>query len=357
MFKRLIKRKEIPGPIDVKGDIISFLQANRKFFIDFELKSINKAVEDTEKEFDLGYRILDLKLKEVFENSSKLIIIPPKYEFWSYLFLSIKFAKLGYRVSFLYYGWAKDIISRLQQYTNYLDYSNFKFEDIDNFEVDLNENPYVINFSDTYKGIKTTVPTFSTVYITKEADLDLATEYIVNHAFSFAGLKKSNLKRVIVETEISESFINKLKSKLALGNQFNKTLIKSEQTSKQFQEIVSEAISDGAEILIGDGIISPDKTLENVVLLNVTPDMQVYQKKFYGPLLAIVDKGEFELEKLFRQQPSNGIVIFCSEGEHNILALPEKYIYASRYIPANSTDDKVLSDHPSLEYLLKFLKN
>ena len=354
-LNRKKKKEESLGLVEIQGDIIQFLRKNENYFAEYELKSIHKTKEETKSEFYLGSKILELKLKEVFENSSKVILIPPKYEFWTYIFLAIKFVKLGYKVEFLYYPWAKEIVALLEKYSNYLEYANLKFSEVENFEVNLNENPYVINFSDTLKGIRTTVPTFSTAYITANCDLDLAIEYIINHAFSFAGLKKSNLKRVIVDNEILTIFISKLAKKLDLGNLINDTKITSAQTSRQFQEIVSEAISDGAEVLNGSGIIHPDEDLHNVVLINVRPDMQVFQKKFFGPLLAITAKGENSLVKLFKQQPSRGIVVFTSKDKISELNLPSEYIYAIRNAEEMSENAKVLNDHPSLEYLLRFL--
>lgn len=352
--KKIITKKE-PELIDIKGDIVTFLRKNEAYFADFEFKSIHKSKESTKQEFVLGNKILGLNLKEVFESQSKIILIPPKYEFWTYIFLAIKFVKLGYKVSFLYYSWAEKIVKTLENYSNYLEYAHLKFENVDEFNVDVKENPYVINFSDTLKGIKTTVPTFSTAYIMHSADLDAACEYIVNHAFSFAGLKKSNLKRVIVDDGVADQLVSKIERKLDLGNKFNDTKITSAKTSIQFQQIVSEAISDGAEVLQGDGIINPEEALQNVVLFHVRPDMQVFQKKFFGPLLAIVSKKDYSLEKLFKQQPSKGIVIFGEEKDLKDLSLPQNQVYAIHDSRELNDNSKVLYDHPSLEYLLRFL--
>lgn len=351
--KKQVKEKPLTN---IKGDLIEFLRGNQEKFIQDEFNSIHKPENETREEFYLGYKILALDLKEVFEESSSIILIPPKYEFWTYLFLSIKLVQLGYKVNLIYHSWARKIIAEFQEHANYLEYANLKFENIDEITIDLSVNPYVINFSDTFKGIRTTVPTFSTAYIHKTGDLDYAIEYAVNHAFSFAGLKKSNLKRIIVDNEIYEDFVRKIKSKLTLGYAMGDSIIKSKQTGTQFQEIVSAAISDGAEILTGDGIIYSNELPKNVVLANVSSDMQVYQKKFYGPLLAIVNRKDFPLEKLLKSQPSKGIVTFLGTNiSPTELQLPNSYVYAFRSMHKDSKNWEVFSNHPSLEYLLTYL--
>lgn len=355
MIGNLFRKKEdkpSPNkPIKFEGDLLAFLKANKDFFKEYESKHLGKPQEDIESEFKLGQDILNLKINCIFEKLSRIIIILPRYEFWTYIYLSIKFLKLGYKVTILYHKWTEEIVAEMQKYTNFLDYANLEFALLDNYSINLEEKPYVINFTDTYKGIKNTVPAFSTAYISENADLDYAIEYIVTHAFSFGGLKKSNLKRVIIEENLYEEFVKKIQSKVFLGHTINKTLIRSKQTSEQFREIVSVAISEGAEVLFGDASISPDKHISNVILANVTLDMQVFQKKFYGPLLSLMNKKDIPIEKILKQQPSRGIVIFGNEKNQ----LPPNFIYAYRTSNMQNNLDQFLEDNPTLEYLIKYI--
>jgi len=356
-FRGKGKKVEVQIVPAIHKDLIGYLKANKKYFVRFESKILSKSSEEVEKEFDLGFRILNLDFKEDFKDKKTIIFIPQKYELWPHLFLGIKLVKIGYNVHFLYFGWAKKIIKLISSRTNYVDYQNLKFSDIDDYHIDDIKDSFFINMSESFDGIKTTVPSFSTVYLKKGCDLDYATAFIVDHAFSFAGLKKSSIKRVILDKGLESEFLRKIQLKLNFGKTQNSSLIKSSRTMDEIREIVSEAISDGAELHAGDAIINSEELPKNILLSDVRPEMRIFQKKFFGPVLLVtsISKANSSLSQVLNMQPSNGIVVFVKNSGEKIVNLPDKFEYAYRTANKDMNLD-LLHDHPSLEYLLNQLK-
>lgn len=339
----------------VEQDLLCYIKSQRHELCALESKLLYKSLEDIESEYALGLEILDYDLNEFFDKKTPLVIIPPKYEFWVYFMLALKFVLIGYPVRFLYFGWSEKIVKKIENKKTHIQYKNLEFFDVEKYELDLNAQTIIFNFSESFSGIKTNVPSFSTAIVTQDSDIDFSLAYILNHAFSFAGLKKSNLKRIIIDKEIEKVFLEKLLKRIELGNGLNNSFVKSGKTVAEIQELMSEAISDGAEVIWGDGLITPDELPKNIVISGVTPSMRIFQKKIYGPILTITstDFHNDKLDKVLSMQPSRGVVVL---GEIAESSLPEDYYYAFRNSAELSTKDMLLHNHPSLEYLFKKLE-
>lgn len=367
MLKRLINKfspkKEDELKIElseaIEGDIVQFIRRKPYFFADLESKLLQKPAEEVRNEIHIGLKILDLKLPLTFSNSEDIILIPPKYEFWVYFFLAIKLVWSGKKVTLLFYKWSTKIIELIIPATKYLSYQNLKFLNIDEFNFNPAEKIQIINFSESFRGIKSTIPSFSTAYVTKNADLDYAAAYITEHAFTFAGLKKSNLKRILIDSEIFDNFSKKLARRLSNDSLTNGSTLRSKKLTEEIHQLISEAISDGADLLHGDGILENNEQPVNVILSRVQPDMRIYQKKFFGPvlLLTCVEHNTEEFNKSIKVQPSKGIVVFDNDkGDLQTLNLPKDFIYAKRSVKNKAEEIDVLEEHPSIEYFLQNLK-
>lgn len=354
IIQRFIRKRQLVE-VDTRNvrekDLIRYLKSKKRELIALEVDLISKSENEIDKEFTLGLRILDYNLPEFFDKKTPIIIIPPKYEFWVHFFFALKLVLIGYPVNFLYFGWAKKIIHKIEKKKTHLQYKNLNFYDVEKFEFGLNEQTIIFNFSESFSGVKSNVPSFSTAIVTKQADIDFALAYILNHAYSFAGLKKSNLKRIIVDKAIEKQFLEKLLKKIQLGYELNSSYLRSERLADEIRELVSEAVSDGAELIWGDAEIRPDNLPQNIVLTKVHPEMRIFQKKFYGPLLieTSTDMNKKSLEYILSRQPSLGVVVFGEESfKEN---LPKNYIYAFRNPNEMQSMDVLLHEHPSLEYL------
>ena len=126
-----------------------------------------------------------------------------------------------------------------------------------------------------------------------DANVDAAVKGVINGAYLNAGQVCMGVKRIIVQEGIYEEFKSKLveeTSKIKMGNPMDKstqlgTLI-SEKAAMQVEETVNNAVSAGAEILVGgkrDGAF-----YEATVIDKVTSDMDLVVNETFGPVAPLI---------------------------------------------------------------------
>ena len=133
----------------------------------------------------------------------------------------------------------------------------------------------------------------SPLLILRDADL----EYAVNTAsfgiFNHQGQVCMASSRVIVETPIYEEFCTKLADKAAslkVGNPKDPDtiigpLIRSQQCEFINQQI-QQATDKGARVLTGGSHEGP--FYQPTVIVDVTPDMQIYDEESFGPVVCVI---------------------------------------------------------------------
>ena len=127
----------------------------------------------------------------------------------------------------------------------------------------------------------------------EDADLEYAVDAAVFSRFTHQGQICMSANRVLVHQDVfedfAELFVDKVKS-LPVGNpRDDDTVLGPLITAKQAQnlnDVVDQAIADGARpILRGEvngGLFDP------VVLLDVTPNMDVAQRELFGPVVSLI---------------------------------------------------------------------
>jgi aldehyde dehydrogenase (NAD+) len=133
----------------------------------------------------------------------------------------------------------------------------------------------------------------SAFIVLEDADLEYAVDAAVFSRFTHQGQICMSANRVLVHQDVfedfAELFVDKVKS-LPVGNpRDDDTVLGPLITAKQAQnlnDVVDQAIADGARpILRGEvngGLFDP------VVLLDVTPDMDVAQRELFGPVVSLI---------------------------------------------------------------------
>ena len=133
----------------------------------------------------------------------------------------------------------------------------------------------------------------SAFIVLEDADLEYAVDAAVFSRFTHQGQICMSANRVLVHQDVfedfAELFVAKVKS-LPVGNpRDDDTVLGPLITAKQAQnlnDVVDQAITDGARpILRGEvngGLFDP------VVLLDVTPDMDVAQRELFGPVVSLI---------------------------------------------------------------------
>lgn len=340
-------------------DFIENIRENPRRFAKLEHKLTHKPTGEILREIYLGLKIINVKFKEIFHQRS-IAVIPPKYEFWTYLLLSVKFATLGYSTKFLYPNWSRPLIDQIKLNLKYLKYQNLSFVNVEDFKPETLEDARVLNFSESFKGVKNTIPSFSTAVVDKDCDLDYAIAYILVNTFSFAGMKKSNLKRIIIDKEIRADFERKINNRIEAIGRNNGAKIRSKQLKQQIHELVSEAVSEGADLLMGGDDFENDH-YRNIIVNDVTKDMRIFQKKFYGPvmLLSYCSFDNENLSQMIGQQPSKGIIVFTNNVRfvdlHQVSFI-DKVVVERPFIKSQPAYMNIIEHKPTLEILFRMME-
>jgi hypothetical protein len=357
------KTKKVESKLDLRGDILELILKDREYFASLESVATQKPISEVLQELNLGLKVHSSGLEKKFQilGHKSLIVIPPKYEFWTYFLIALNLAQLGYSTKFLFHNWSKSLVEVIKPNMNYLKYQNLSFDNLEDYDFLRTSSSKILNFSESVRGIPNTIPSFSTALICGSTDLDYVIAYIFKSTFSFAGLKKSSLKRIIVDENIKKEFFERMMNRLVAVDIKNASKIRSEKLRQQIHELVSDGISEGADLIMGSGEFDND-AYSNVILNEVDKDFRIYQKKFYGPVLqlAYTNFSDKELLKKFiQQQPSRGIVVFSDSNdliEKELDSLSGKFSFVSRPLPEENEFAPIIENHPSIEILLKFIE-
>ncbi len=128
--------------------------------------------------------------------------------------------------------------------------------------------------------------------VLKDADLDLAAKNIVDGAYSYSGQRCTAVKRVLVEEEVADILVEKLKelvTKLKVGNpkeDVNIVPLIDTEAADFVWELIDDAREQGAHLVTG-GV--RDKNLIYPTLFDkVTLNMRLAWEEPFGPVLPVI---------------------------------------------------------------------
>lgn len=130
--------------------------------------------------------------------------------------------------------------------------------------------------------------------VLKDADLDKTATEIAIGAFSFAGQRCTAIKRVLIENDIADIFIEKLKKiveeRYILGDPIDKNILLgpviNDQEANHIESLLNDAMDKCAKIITGGKING--RFIEATILDNVTENMNIAWEEQFGPLLPII---------------------------------------------------------------------
>lgn len=129
-----------------------------------------------------------------------------------------------------------------------------------------------------------------------DAFLHQAAREIVKGAFQYSGQRCTGIKYVLVMPNVREQLLPLIKDAMLemvkAGDPRSPETklvgpVISENAAKHIEDVVKEAISQGATLFIGGTRIKA--LIEPTILLGVKPTMQVIAKETFGPVLSFVD--------------------------------------------------------------------
>ena len=133
--------------------------------------------------------------------------------------------------------------------------------------------------------------------VTKNADLDKATDGVLRSAFGFGGQKCSANSRVYVEREVYEDFVGALKEKtehVKVGNPLEKDVylgpVINDAAVKTYEEAVDEAKRVGTVITGGERITEGDLGRGKFVkptVVEAPTDSRLFKDELFVPFVAV----------------------------------------------------------------------
>ncbi len=142
--------------------------------------------------------------------------------------------------------------------------------------------------------------------VLKDADLDYATDVLVNGAFFSTGQKCTACSRAIIERSIYEPLLEKLVAKtrkLKVGNGLEPGVdigpaVDAAQLATDLKYI-EIAKNEGAKLVCGGkrltgGIYDLGYFVEPTLFTGVTPEMRIAQEEVFGPVLGLMVADDFE---------------------------------------------------------------
>ena len=162
---------------------------------------------------------------------------------------------------------------------------------------------------DIYKHFTTDVPKpvicemggKNPTIVTKNADLDKATDGVLRSAFGFGGQKCSACSRVYVEREVYDDFVTHLKTKtekIKVGNPIERDVymgpIINEPAMETYEEASEEARKNGTIVTGGERITEGDFARGLFVeptIVEAPEDSWLWRKELFVPFVAV---GKFD---------------------------------------------------------------
>lgn len=144
------------------------------------------------------------------------------------------------------------------------------------------------------------------VVVLDDADLDLAVTGILQGAYGSTGQRCTATSRVILQRGIAAKVIDRLvagASALKVGNGLETGIdmgpAVDESQLKTDLDYAEIAQSEGAKVLVGGrrltgGAYDKGYFISPAVVTGVKPGMRIHQEEVFGPLIAVVEVGDFE---------------------------------------------------------------
>ena len=183
------------------------------------------------------------------------------------------------------------------------------------------------------------------IVVAADADIDAAVEGVAVSAFGFQGQKCLACSRAIVNAGIYDTFVGKLKDRVAkmnVGDPAQKTTymgpVVNEAAMKSIADYIEVGKKEGRLIAGGNRVGSEGFFLEPTVIADVDPQARIAQEEIFGPVLAIIKAKDFDDAMAIANNTEFGLTgsLYTSD-EAKIARAREDFFVGNLYFNRKST--------------------
>ncbi len=140
------------------------------------------------------------------------------------------------------------------------------------------------------------------IIVAADADMDKAVEGVVASAFGFSGQKCSACSRAIIEEEIYDVFVERVRERVAeltIGDPAtnpNMGPVVSHGAMQTILQYIEIGKQEGRLVAGGEALETPEKGyfIAPTVIADVAPKARISQEEIFGPVLALIKAKDFE---------------------------------------------------------------
>lgn len=159
--------------------------------------------------------------------------------------------------------------------------------------------------SDTLKKVALELGGKNPQVIFQDADLESAADAVAFGVYFNVGQCCNSSSRIIVHEDIAEAFVARvveLSKQVRFGDPLDETTqvgaIVTEKHRGVIDGYVQAAVADGAELVLGGGILSVDglgdQFYQPTVVTSVKPEMAIAREEVFGPVLTVLTFRDFD---------------------------------------------------------------
>jgi aldehyde dehydrogenase (NAD+) len=131
------------------------------------------------------------------------------------------------------------------------------------------------------------------IIVLEDADLEEAATLAASGSYKNSGQRCTAVKRILVQASVADRFVELLVERtraVKYGDPFDPAMdmgtVIDEPSARRFEAVVSEAVADGARLLIGN--VRRGALYSPTVLDRVAPDMTVVRRETFGPVSPVI---------------------------------------------------------------------
>ncbi|HKW98950.1 MAG TPA: L-glutamate gamma-semialdehyde dehydrogenase [Bryobacteraceae bacterium] len=191
------------------------------------------------------------------------------------------------------------------------------------------------------------------IIVDRDADLDKAVDGVAASAFGYQGQKCSACSRAIVDAQVYDQFVEKLKKKaetLTVGpaddpaNYMGPVI--SEGARRSILEYIQVGSKEGKSVTGGGAAAGDGYFIRPTVIADVDSKARIFQEEIFGPVLAVTKAKNFEHALDLANDSQYGLTgAVFSKNPENIRKARERFFVGNLYVNRKCTGAMV-GAHP-----------